>query len=191
MPPKSESFTLSLNGLTNVLITPAIVFPAFDPKQTKPHPTGKQYNAIWDTGATNSVITVKIVRECGLKQIGITKVQGVGGVINDCPQYLVNIGLPNNVGVLAVRVTEGNLSSGIDVLIGMDIIALGDFAITNREKKTTFSFRFPSMETIDFVKQHKKDHQATPQKIGRNAPCPCGSGKKYKKCCGKQPPVPA
>jgi len=20
---------------------------------------------------------------------------------------------------------------------------------------------------------------------GRNAPCPCGSGKKYKKCCGK------
>ncbi len=22
---------------------------------------------------------------------------------------------------------------------------------------------------------------------GRNDPCPCGSGKKYKKCCGKQP----
>ncbi len=21
-------------------------------------------------------------------------------------------------------------------------------------------------------------------KIGRNDPCPCGSGKKYKKCCG-------
>ncbi len=25
--------------------------------------------------------------------------------------------------------------------------------------------------------------RATP-KIGRNDPCPCGSGKKYKKCCG-------
>ncbi|MCX5873963.1 MAG: SEC-C metal-binding domain-containing protein [Deltaproteobacteria bacterium] len=25
----------------------------------------------------------------------------------------------------------------------------------------------------------------TTEKIGRNAPCPCGSGKKYKKCCGK------
>jgi preprotein translocase subunit SecA len=23
------------------------------------------------------------------------------------------------------------------------------------------------------------------QKVGRNAPCPCGSGKKYKKCCGQ------
>ena len=28
------------------------------------------------------------------------------------------------------------------------------------------------------------------QKIGRNEPCPCGSGKKYKKCCAlKDPPV--
>lgn len=24
-----------------------------------------------------------------------------------------------------------------------------------------------------------------PEKIGRNDPCPCGSGKKYKKCCGR------
>jgi uncharacterized protein YecA (UPF0149 family) len=24
----------------------------------------------------------------------------------------------------------------------------------------------------------------TRQKIGRNEPCPCGSGKKFKKCCG-------
>jgi hypothetical protein len=23
-----------------------------------------------------------------------------------------------------------------------------------------------------------------PEKIGRNQPCPCGSGKKFKKCCG-------
>ncbi|TET60949.1 MAG: hypothetical protein E3J47_06135, partial [Candidatus Stahlbacteria bacterium] len=22
-------------------------------------------------------------------------------------------------------------------------------------------------------------------KVGRNDPCPCGSGKKYKKCCGR------
>ena len=24
-----------------------------------------------------------------------------------------------------------------------------------------------------------------PPKVGRNDPCPCGSGKKYKKCCGR------
>lgn len=27
--------------------------------------------------------------------------------------------------------------------------------------------------------------QASSEKIGRNEPCPCGSGKKYKKCCGR------
>jgi hypothetical protein len=37
-----------------------------------------------------------------------------------------------------------------------------------------------------------KDRQAPPAerlssagRVGRNEPCPCGSGKKYKKCCGK------
>ncbi len=31
----------------------------------------------------------------------------------------------------------------------------------------------------------KQKPVVTGQKIGRNDPCPCGSGKKYKKCCGK------
>jgi preprotein translocase subunit SecA len=30
----------------------------------------------------------------------------------------------------------------------------------------------------------KKPVKRTDKKVGRNAPCPCGSGKKYKKCCG-------
>lgn len=29
------------------------------------------------------------------------------------------------------------------------------------------------------------DDRGLPRKIGRNDPCPCGSGKKYKKCCGR------
>lgn len=36
------------------------------------------------------------------------------------------------------------------------------------------------------AKQQKKDKTVVKgEKIGRNDPCPCGSGKKYKKCCGK------
>jgi preprotein translocase subunit SecA len=31
----------------------------------------------------------------------------------------------------------------------------------------------------------KKAGEVQVQKIGRNDPCPCGSGKKYKACCGK------
>ncbi len=29
-----------------------------------------------------------------------------------------------------------------------------------------------------------KEAQRRVEKVGRNDPCPCGSGKKYKKCCG-------
>jgi preprotein translocase subunit SecA len=45
-----------------------------------------------------------------------------------------------------------------------------------------------------FTKEKKKElHDAwkssktvvNENKVGRNDPCPCGSGKKYKKCCGK------
>ena len=31
----------------------------------------------------------------------------------------------------------------------------------------------------------RKPVRRSGEKVGRNAPCPCGSGKKYKKCCGK------
>jgi len=31
----------------------------------------------------------------------------------------------------------------------------------------------------------KKPVRRTAEKVGRNAPCPCGSGKKFKKCCGR------
>ena len=30
----------------------------------------------------------------------------------------------------------------------------------------------------------KKPVRNAAKKVGRNDPCPCGSGKKYKKCCG-------
>ncbi len=33
--------------------------------------------------------------------------------------------------------------------------------------------------------EKKKPVTRAMKKVGRNAPCPCGSGKKYKKCCGK------
>jgi len=34
------------------------------------------------------------------------------------------------------------------------------------------------------IEGHTPLHRQEP-KIGRNDPCPCGSGKKYKKCCGR------
>ena len=41
----------------------------------------------------------------------------------------------------------------------------------------------------ELKKLYKEQKESTTirkgKKIGRNDPCPCGSGKKYKKCCGK------
>ena len=36
-----------------------------------------------------------------------------------------------------------------------------------------------------YLEQKKSGTVVKDKKIGRNDPCPCGSGKKYKKCCGK------
>ena len=58
------------------------------------------------------------------------------------------------------------------------------------ENRQTRRGVFRDMEAVIF--QHEYDHldgilmtdrQAQGQKVGRNSPCPCGSGKKYKKCC--------
>lgn len=42
-----------------------------------------------------------------------------------------------------------------------------------------------SPENKNIIKEKKKNKKTKKEKIGRNNPCPCGSGKKYKRCCGK------
>ena len=42
-----------------------------------------------------------------------------------------------------------------------------------------------NIQTNDGDKASKKQPKKSEKKIGRNDPCPCGSGKKYKQCCGK------
>lgn len=36
-----------------------------------------------------------------------------------------------------------------------------------------------------YIDQKKSGTIVKPKKVGRNDPCPCGSGKKYKYCCGR------
>jgi hypothetical protein len=133
------------------------------------------YLAIWDTGAMRTVITQKVVNDLSLCVFGYQKIAGVGAT-RDATEHYVDVWLPNRVSIEGISVLKGGLPGQIDVLIGMDIITLGDFAITNVGGKTVMSYRFPSMRTIDFVEEEQPS---------RNAPCPCGSGKKYKHCHGK------
>ena len=69
----------------------------------------------------------------------------------------------------------------------------------NTNKKAVFYYYNdpdrPSKGFDSIAVQHEVDHlngiliedrrHIVPQKVGRNELCPCGSGKKYKKCCLK------
>lgn len=149
------AFTIrAKNGRLNTLITDCAVCIGFDPVAgvPDPHPPMAQFKAIWDTGATGSVITQRVVQACGLQPIGFTRVSTAGGM-RDSARYVANIMLPNRVGFPMLTVTEADLAGGVDVLIGMDIITQGDFAITHRNGTTVFSFRYPSSAEYDFVKE--------------------------------------
>ena len=42
----------------------------------------------------------------------------------------------------------------------------------------------PEQDNNFSQEQNKKFNELSTKKIGRNEPCPCNSGKKYKHCCG-------
>jgi hypothetical protein len=152
-PTNHRALTLRSNGgILGMLKSDAQVTAAFDPKASGSSPSYKKFSAIWDTGATNSVITQKIIDVCQLKPIGMSRVNTANGPV-DCPVFLVNLMLPSNVGIHHLRVTRGQISDDIDMLIGMDVITKGDFVITNFNGNTVFSFRIPSCECVDYVEQ--------------------------------------
>ena len=115
----------------------------------------RHFKALWDTGATNSMITERVVKECNLIPTGMTIVNGINGS-HQTNTYIVGIILSGLVYFPAVRVTKGNFS-GADVLIGMDIIGSGDFAVTNKDGQTSFMFRCPSEGGIDFLNEEGWD----------------------------------
>ena len=177
-----SAFTSKANGIANVLLTNVDVYQPIPDQDKK---LGK-FVAIWDTGATTTVITPKVVQTLGLIPSGKANIRGVAGKKDNANTYYIVIVLPNSVEVNVFRAVEApeEIAGGADILIGMDIIALGDFSVTNVDKKTTFTFRYPSVQTIDYVEEINALKRAQ-FKVGRNAPCPCGSRKKFKHCCGK------
>lgn len=178
-----HAFTTEFNGLARQLVNEIELSLPVDLHNSEV-PTLFKTHALWDTGATNSVITADTVAKLGLKPISMTQVQHAGGVSTQ-NIHLVNIYLPNKVAIPFVQVTEcEDISGNFGAIIGMDIISIGDFAVTNFQGKTTLSFRIPSVEKINFIPKNKIPNHM-PEHQGRNELCNCGSGKKYKHCHGK------
>jgi hypothetical protein len=148
-----------------------------------------QTNGIWDTGATNSVITKSMATKLGLISVNKAMVLGIHGT-KEADVYFVNIKLNNENITVNAQVTECeelSADNSVGFLIGMNIITMGDFAITNYQGQTVMSFRVPSIQRIDFVEGIKTGKQIIKDKLpNRNDICFCGSGKKYKYCCGRK-----
>jgi SEC-C motif-containing protein len=87
--------------------------------------------------------------------------------------------------------------------LGLKILRTEEGGPTDETGLVEFTARFRTdgqeqehVETARFIRESGEwayDGQVAPQsqtvrrenpKVGRNDPCPCGSGKKYKKCCG-------
>lgn len=105
-------------------------------------------------------------------------IQNMIGVLDGMDDSLVN---SNNLD----EVTEDS-----EVLLGIDYEKLYmNMVGCNAE----WLYTLPQWDNIltkerraELYKQEKSSHTLVkPPKIGRNDPCPCGSGKKYKKCCGR------
>jgi hypothetical protein len=184
-PSFSMGFTQSYSHVERVLLSEVNIVNSELINRSIPYSenTFERYKcrALWDTGANNSVITQKIVKALNLPTRGMADIHTAGGVIVGT-RHIIDLWLPNKVVINNLRVLTGFLGDEADVLIGMDVITLGSFCISNYQMKTTFSFGMPSLEVIDL----QSPRVVTAKNgIGRNSPCPCGSGEKYKRCHGR------
>jgi len=59
---------------------------------------------------------------------------------------------------------------------------MGDFAVSNFNGTTKFTFRLPSLGHIDFVQQTGGGINSNHPKIGKYDPYFCGSGMQFKFC---------
>ena len=79
------------------------------------------------------------------------------------------------------------------LLIEQDLDAVEEDTVVSLAFDKERLYKIPQWKEIfseeELKKFYKEQKESTtirkPKKIGRNDPCPCGSGKKYKKCCGR------
>jgi hypothetical protein len=138
----------SEHGLLTYLDTPCYISKPFNPANGIPDYPKTEFKALWDTGATGSVITPRAVEACGLKpmrRIRPILIQGVDGY-EPSEAYVINLSLPDKITFHELTVVLKNPGKDVwwDVIIGMDIISTGELIVKNVNSKTEWSFRYPS-----------------------------------------------
>lgn len=153
--PKVSAFTLKYSGRVRTLRSDVSIAELFDVNLPTEQQVWKQFDCIWDTGATGSAISSRVVEALNLKPTGKVICRTAGGE-KEQYTYLVNVRLPNGLKFGAVKVTGAEIE-GFDALIGMDIIAIGDFAVTFDGTGTVMSYQYPpAREPVDFVAEYNR-----------------------------------
>ena len=113
--------------------------------------------AQWDTGASGSCVSQRVLQVLKPVRTGLrTVLTPTGSSIRG--MHMLDLVLPNEVHVPDVAMVDTEIGDqGIDVLIGMDIISMGDFAVSNYGGKLVFTFRVPSIKTTDYVAEAKAE----------------------------------
>ena len=104
----------------------------------------KRCNAIWDTGATSSMIARRIARELQLSPTGVVDISGVHGV-HSTETYKVDLLFGNGFQIPGLQVSAADDNGGFDVLIGMDIISSGRLIVDGINKGCYIRFEFPAI----------------------------------------------
>ncbi len=146
---EQKAFTIKADGRVHEIRTKAGLFQIATDEQVLPSSI-ESFEAIWDTGASRSAIASSVVSKLNMAPISFAQVSTAGGIVK-APVYILNVVLPNNVIISNLQVTELKDLNSCDMLLGMDVISQGDFAVTHFEGKACFSFRMPSSRPIDFV----------------------------------------
>jgi len=108
--------------------------------------------ALLDTGASGSCISGLYARRNKFISLCDCEVLGVGGKYVS-KVYYADIMLPGDILIRDIEVTDFFDNGKFDVIIGMDIITTGDFALSNYNDQMTVSFRCPPVNPpIDFGK---------------------------------------
>lgn len=166
-----NAFVVLYSGISSIVNTEVLIFEPFSEESEEATSKRVKINATWDTGATNTCVRQSVIDGLGLIPSGVTNIQTAGGTTST-NSYLVNVVLPNHVGIKGVMVSGLPELANTDCLIGMDIISRGDFSITNLHGQTCLSFRIPSIERVDYVYEYNKQIFGN---VKPYEPCPCGS----------------
>ena len=147
---KIRILTYSSNNIMNQLASSVYVGKEEDDLIDK-----NRFICIWDTGASVSCVTSNIVERYNLTSIGKSDFFTGGHCKSKSTDvYSIDLMFRDDFVFNNLRVLKIEKHDVFDIIIGMDIISQGDFAVSNLNGSTSFSFRIPSMGTANFLNEN-------------------------------------